>query len=533
MLCWTLDVLPDYVVALGVIVFWNIAAIGPSAASLSGFASPVWFLLLGVLAVGGGLTRSGVLQRVAFALLTLFPATFRGQAVAFLVGGLVMTPLLPLTVARCALTAPLARQVAAVLGYPAGSRGVVGIGLAAFTGSSLLSRVFLSGAHPTSRGRGGVRRSTGRRAGGAPCAVRLDGQLIADRQATDPLAGRGEDRIAQRRRDRRHTRLAHTAHRLPVILARDDVDPNLFRRPADAGHLVGVEVVLLDTPGLVADFPERRDADAHDGGTFHLRSHTLRIDGRAAVHRDVDPRNRQRSLGVDGDLHDRGDVAHEAVVAGDAHPLPLGQLLAPAGRMGRHLDDAAQAPGIDRIALGRLAVVPGVAEHLGTDDPRWADDLQQEILRVAARRRGQFGHERLHRERMRDVRDRPEPADPRVGDRLRVLDADVGDRERHVDDAHAELEGRLVLRVDVEGREDRRRDGPVQPRHRRAPLVDAGLEMLDRHRVVVGVVQIVVARPRDLDRLAVNGLRQNGCLDAVIRLGLAPEAAAQQGDVHG
>jgi di/tricarboxylate transporter len=146
MLCWTLDVLPDYVVALGVIVVWNVAAIGPSDASLSGFASPVWFLLLGVLAVGGGLVRSGVLQRLALALLSMFPATFVGQVVAFLVGGLVMTPLLPLTVARCALTAPLARQVAETLGYPARSRPAVGIGLAAFTGSGLLSRVFLSGA---------------------------------------------------------------------------------------------------------------------------------------------------------------------------------------------------------------------------------------------------------------------------------------------------------------------------------------------------------------------------------------------------
>ena len=42
-LCWILDVLPDYVVALGVIVVWNVAAIGPSAASLSGFASPSGF----------------------------------------------------------------------------------------------------------------------------------------------------------------------------------------------------------------------------------------------------------------------------------------------------------------------------------------------------------------------------------------------------------------------------------------------------------------------------------------------------------
>jgi di/tricarboxylate transporter len=145
-LCWTFDVIPDYVVALGVVVVWNLAAVGPIAPSLSGFASPVWFLLLGVLAVGGGLARSGILQRVAFVLVSRFPATFAGQVVALLVGGLVMTPLLPLTVARCALTAPLARQVADILGYPARSRGAVGIGLAAFTGSGLLSRVFLSGA---------------------------------------------------------------------------------------------------------------------------------------------------------------------------------------------------------------------------------------------------------------------------------------------------------------------------------------------------------------------------------------------------
>jgi DASS family divalent anion:Na+ symporter len=87
-----------------------------------------------------------MLQRMALALLSRFPATFAGQVVAFLVGGLVMTPFLPLTVARCALTAPLARQVADTLGYAAQSPGAVGIGLAAFTGSGLLSRVFLSGA---------------------------------------------------------------------------------------------------------------------------------------------------------------------------------------------------------------------------------------------------------------------------------------------------------------------------------------------------------------------------------------------------
>src|SRR5262245_22528611 len=177
------------------------------------------------------------------------------------------------------------------------------------------------------RGAGGAtsaRPGTERRARAAPRApMRLGGQLIADRQATDALARRGEDGVAERGRDRRHARLAHTAHRFAVVLAGDDVDADLFRRPRHAGHLVGVEVVLLDAAILVADLTERRDADAHNGGTFHLRADTIRIDGRAAVHRDVDPRNREHALGIDGDVHDRSDVAHEAVVAGDAHALAL------------------------------------------------------------------------------------------------------------------------------------------------------------------------------------------------------------------
>ena len=143
---WMVEIVPDFVVALGLVVAWNIGGVGSTATSVSGFASPAWFMLLGVLAVGGGLSRSGLLERMALRLLSLFPATFRGQVLALLFGGWIMTPLLPLTVARCALTAPLASQVVDILGYPARSRPAVGIGLAAFVGSGLLSRVFLSGA---------------------------------------------------------------------------------------------------------------------------------------------------------------------------------------------------------------------------------------------------------------------------------------------------------------------------------------------------------------------------------------------------
>ena len=73
----------------------------------------------------------------------------------------------------------------------------------------------------------------------------------------------------------------------------------------------------------------------------------------------------------------------------------------------------------------------------------------------------------------------------------------------------------------------------MQPRHRQPFCIDAGFQMLDRYRVEVVVVQIVVARPDDLDRFAVHRLGQHGRLDAEIGLGLAAEPAAEQRDVHG
>lgn len=145
-LAWSLDLVPDFVVALALIVTWHLVEPGAAMRTISGFASPSWFLLVGVFALGAGLTASGVLERVALRLLLVFPATFRGQALAMVVGGLVITPMLPLIIGRCALTAPLTRRVIEALGYAPGSPPSAGIALAAFAGFGLFSSGFLSGA---------------------------------------------------------------------------------------------------------------------------------------------------------------------------------------------------------------------------------------------------------------------------------------------------------------------------------------------------------------------------------------------------
>src|SRR6185436_973355 len=67
-------------------------------------------------------------------------------------------------------------------------------------------------------------------------------QLVGDGQASDPLAGRGKDCIAQRRRERWDARLPDAAGRR---IALDDVHARLARRHVQARDLKVVEVVLL------------------------------------------------------------------------------------------------------------------------------------------------------------------------------------------------------------------------------------------------------------------------------------------------
>src|SRR5712692_5342672 len=150
-----------------------------------------------------------------------------------------------------------------------------------------------------------------------------DLELVADRQAPDALACRREDRVAQRRRDRRHARFAH-ATEWRVEVSGNQVDSDLagcLRHPRD---LVRVIVVLHHAPGLVADLFLGGEAHAHDAGALELGADALGVDLRAAIDGYVHSWDRQLPLLVDRRFHHRRHVGHEAVGDGDALPAALG-----------------------------------------------------------------------------------------------------------------------------------------------------------------------------------------------------------------
>ena len=136
-----------------------------------------------------------------------------------------------------------------------------------------------------------------------------------------------------------------------------------------------MEVVLLGAAILEADLAQRGRCDTHDDRALHLGAHTIGIDGGAAIDGDIHARDREVALVVDGDLDHGGDVAHEAVVRRDTQAAAFPHRLAPARFARDRFGYSAQASGVDGIALGRLAVVPGIAQHLRGDDARRTDDV--------------------------------------------------------------------------------------------------------------------------------------------------------------
>jgi DASS family divalent anion:Na+ symporter len=144
-LAWLLEPVPDFLVALVLVAAWGIAAGIPLALSFSGFVSPNWLISIAALALAVAMVRSGLLLRVALRVIGIFPNTHTGNVLALLLSGVLITPLVPLGLARVAAVAPLAKELSQALGYPARSRATASVAFAGLLGYGMFSSIFLSG----------------------------------------------------------------------------------------------------------------------------------------------------------------------------------------------------------------------------------------------------------------------------------------------------------------------------------------------------------------------------------------------------
>ena len=142
---WLTEPVPDFAVALGLAAAWGATGLVTLPVAFSGFASSSWLLALGALALAAAMARTGLLFRTALVLLRVFPATATGQLFALLFGGVLVTPLVPLSVARVAAIMPVANEIGQSLGYAPRSSGSARLAFAGLIGHWYFSSIFLTG----------------------------------------------------------------------------------------------------------------------------------------------------------------------------------------------------------------------------------------------------------------------------------------------------------------------------------------------------------------------------------------------------
>src|SRR4029077_7170098 len=112
-----------------------------------------------------------------------------------------------------------------------------------------------------------------------------------------------------------------------------------------------------------------------------------------------------------------------------------------------------------------------------------------------------------------------------------VLAPDIGDRIRNIDHTLAQLAVARVPDIWLKRRWNGREAAAVKPGDGAAPRIQRRLEMLGGDRMVVVVVNLILAGPRHFDRSA-DGPREQRGLHDIVGLRLAAEAAAEERHVH-
>jgi len=144
MLMWVFSLVPIFLPALFSVLVVLILGIVPTDTALSGFSSSGFFLALSVFAIELVLTISGLTYRLTLWALRFTPASNFGYSLSLTLIGTFLTPLIPSVNARISLVSPILRDIIETLEFKKQGITATNLSIAAFTGVSLFSAVFLT-----------------------------------------------------------------------------------------------------------------------------------------------------------------------------------------------------------------------------------------------------------------------------------------------------------------------------------------------------------------------------------------------------
>ena len=142
---WSANLMPDFAVALGLVVGWVLLGLSTPAQAFAGFATSSWLFVFAMLGVAVAVGQSGLLFRTGLLLSRKLPTGLGWQAISLLVMGIGLIPLVPSSVGRVLLITPLAQAAAQASRVLDRSPASALLGMAAWIGAHSVSWIILTG----------------------------------------------------------------------------------------------------------------------------------------------------------------------------------------------------------------------------------------------------------------------------------------------------------------------------------------------------------------------------------------------------
>lgn len=131
---WATGAMPEHITALAFFTIAMLLAVAPAPVVFAGFSSAALWLIFGGLVVGVAVRSTGLGERTATRLAALFGSSYWGVITGVTVVGVALGFLMPSSMGRAVLLMPIALGIAERFGFEPGSKGRLGVVLAAAFG---------------------------------------------------------------------------------------------------------------------------------------------------------------------------------------------------------------------------------------------------------------------------------------------------------------------------------------------------------------------------------------------------------------
>ncbi|MCO6542380.1 MAG: anion permease [Lactobacillus sp.] len=141
---WIFSVIPSFVTGLLMLCSWVVLKAVDFPTSFNIFSTTTMWIIIGGLALGAAAIKTGLINRIALKIMSYLPASFRGQSLALLIAGTVISPMIPSAHPKSAMSTPIAKGISDSLGYKPKSKASSGMFMAAIWGFIVMEASFLS-----------------------------------------------------------------------------------------------------------------------------------------------------------------------------------------------------------------------------------------------------------------------------------------------------------------------------------------------------------------------------------------------------